>query len=126
MVSLVTAGVRVSVESFYLSERSDPENDRYLFGYRITISNESGRAVQLMRRHWVITDEQERVTEVRGEGVVGEQPVIEPGATHTYTSGSVMETPTGTMEGTYEMADPDGVFEVEIPLFVLAGPRTVH
>ena len=116
----------MSVESFYLSERSDPENDHYLFGYRIAISNESGRPVQLMRRHWVITDEQERVTEVRGEGVVGEQPVIEPGATHTYTSGSVMETPTGTMEGTYEMADTDGVFDVEIPLFVLAGPRTVH
>ena len=127
MAFSVTESVRVAVESFYLSQRSAPEQQRFVFAYRITISNESPATVQLLRRHWIITDGDAQVTEVKGEGVVGEQPVLEPGETHTYTSGSVMKTETGTMEGSYEMQDETGrVFEVEIPQFLLAIPRTLH
>lgn len=127
MVSSVTDGVRVAVESFFLSKRSDPEQRRYVFAYRITISNESGETLQLLRRRWVITDRDQKVTEVSGDGVVGEQPVLEPGDSHTYTSGSVIETEIGTMEGCYEMQGETGrIFEVEIPQFLLAVPRTLH
>lgn len=127
MVSSVTDGVRVAVESFFLSKRSDPEQRRYVFAYRITISNESEETLQLLRRRWVITDRDQKVTEVSGDGVVGEQPVLEPGDSHTYTSGSVIETEIGTMEGCYEMQGETGrIFEVEIPQFLLAVPRTLH
>ena len=127
MVSSVTDGVRVAVESFFLSKRSDPEQRRYVFAYRITISNESGETLQLLRRRWVITDRDQKVTEVSGDGVVGEQPVLEPGDSHTCTSGSVIETEIGTMEGCYEMQGETGrIFEVEIPQFLLAVPRTLH
>ena len=127
MVCSVTEGVRVAVESFYLSGQSTPELGRYAFAYRITISNESEATVQLLRRNWIVTDADARVTEVSGDGVVGEQPVLEPGASHTYTSGSVIQTDTGTMQGSYEMREEGGrVFEVEIPVFLLSAPRTLH
>ena len=127
MVCSVTEGVRVAVESFYLSGQSTPEHRRFAFAYRITISNESAETVQLLRRNWVVTDADARVTEVSGDGVVGAQPVIEPGESHTYTSGSVIQTDTGTMQGSYEMQEVGGrVFEVEIPQFLLSVPRTLH
>ena len=127
MYSVTTEGVTVEVESFYIPEQSDPDGERYVFGYRIAICNESKRTVQLLRRHWIITDGRDRVTEVHGDGVVGEQPVLTPGHRHTYESGSVMATPAGTMEGSYEMRDDTGrLFEVEIPRFLLAGPRALH
>jgi len=120
MTEAVTDGIRVSVETFYVDARSDPEAGRFTWAYRITIANESTHTVRLLRRHWIIKDARDHATEVRGEGVVGEQPVIEPGGCHTYTSGCVLETPIGTMEGTYEMQRDDGVlFPVEVPIFVL-------
>lgn len=126
MVSELTDGVRVSVECFYLEDQSAPEESRWAYAYRVTIANESDRTVQLLRRHWLITNELAEVTEVHGEGVVGEQPVIEPGEAHTYTSGAVLKTETGTMEGAYEMIDPGGArFRVSIPRFAL-GRRLLH
>ncbi len=126
MVSELTDGVRVSVECFFLEDQSAPENARWAYAYRITIANESERTVQLIRRHWLITNEQAEVTEVHGEGIVGEQPVINPGEAHTYTSGAVLKTETGTMEGTYEMVDREGdLFRVTIPRFSL-GQRLLH
>ncbi len=120
MSDAVTEGIRVSVETFSIDQQSDPDEGRWAWAYRVTIANESDHTVQLLRRHWIITDSADRVTEVEGDGVVGEQPVITPGASHTYTSGSVMETSVGTMEGSYEMRREDGhSFRVQIPLFVL-------
>ncbi len=126
MVSELTDGVRVSVECFFLEDQSAPENARWVYAYRVTIANESERTVQLIRRHWLITNEQAEVTEVNGEGVVGEQPTIDPGEAHTYTSGAVLKTETGTMEGSYEMVDQTGSpFRVSIPRFSL-GRRLLH
>jgi ApaG protein len=127
MVSAVTDGIRVSVETFYLPDRSEPQNHHWVFAYRITIGNESARTVRLLRRHWIIRDANEQLTEVFGDGVVGEQPVLGPGAAHTYTSGTHLETPTGTMHGSYEMQDDAGkLFRVEIPLFTLGRAETLH
>lgn len=127
MVSATTEGIRVSVESFYLKDRSSPENRRFVFAYRITIQNGSDQTVQLLRRHWIVTSADHEITQVAGDGVVGEQPVLKPGDEHTYVSGTVLETPTGSMEGYYEMEDPAGhVFRVEIPLFILGTRETLH
>jgi ApaG protein len=127
MVSAVTDGIRVSVETFYLPEQSQPDQSHWAFAYRVTIRNESARAVQLLRRHWIICDANEQVTEVLGDGVVGEQPVLSPGAEHTYTSGTHLETSTGTMHGSYELQDEDGkLFRVAIPLFNLGRAETLH
>ncbi len=127
MVSEETDGIRVSVESFYLEDQSLPDEERWAFAYRINIVNVSTGRAQLLRRHWLITDERGRVTEVRGDGVVGEQPILEPGTEHVYTSGAVLEAPSGTMEGSYEMQDADGrLFEVRIPLFALGRPELLH
>jgi ApaG protein len=127
MESALTDGVRVSVESFYLERHSKPEDRRFAFAYRITIANESERAVKLLRRHWVITDADAQVTEVFGDGVIGEQPLIQPGDSHTYSSGAVLETPTGTMEGSYEMVDGDGrPLDVAIPRFRLGRRESLH
>ncbi len=127
MVSALTDGIRVSVETFYLADRSSPKESHWAFAYRITIRNESARTVQLLRRHWIISDANEQVTEVYGDGVVGEQPVLRPGAAHTYQSGTNLETPTGTMQGSYEMQDEDGkLFHVTIPLFTLGRAETLH
>lgn len=127
MVSATTEGIRVSVESFYLKDRSSPENRRFVFAYRITIQNGSDQTVQLLRRHWIVTSADHEITQVAGDGVVGEQPVLKPGDEYTYVSGTVLETPTGSMEGYYEMEDPAGqVFRVEIPLFILGTRETLH
>jgi ApaG protein len=106
--SSVTEGIRVRVQSQYLADQSDPASDRFVFAYTITISNESGRTAQLRTRHWIITDGRGSVEEVRGDGVVGEQPRLSPGQSFQYTSGCVLTTPVGTMHGTYRMWCDDG------------------
>ena len=127
MPTAVTEGVRVSVESVYLSDHSSPDDNRYAFAYVVTIENEGTTRVQLRRRHWIITDGNGKVEEVEGPGVVGEQPILEPGDSHRYTSGAVLQTPVGTMEGTYEMHEVGGrVFRAEIPRFALQMPGVVQ
>jgi ApaG protein len=116
----LTRGVRVRVTPSFLPEQSSPEHGKYLFGYRITISNEGARRVQLLSRHWIIIDADGERHEVKGPGVVGETPTIEPGDSHTYSSFCPLETPWGTMEGTYQMRDGDGEeFDAAIGRFVL-------
>ena len=126
--------VRIDVITTYLPSHSRPESNQYTFAYTITISNGGDVAVQLLSRHWIITDANNSVQEVRGEGVVGEQPVIEPGASFRYTSGATLATPAGHMEGTYFMVVRDDEepleeapeFEVPIPAFSLHTPRALH
>ena len=127
MPTAVTDGVRVTVESVYLADRSSPDEESYAFAYTVTIANEGAARVQLRRRHWIITDGDGRVEEVEGPGVVGEQPVLEPGAAHGYTSGAVIKTPIGTMEGTYEMHEASGrIFRAMIPRFGLHVPGVLQ
>ncbi|TGD72489.1 Co2+/Mg2+ efflux protein ApaG [Mangrovimicrobium sediminis] len=127
--------VNVEVATAYLPGHSDPEEDQYTFAYTITISNAGDRPVQLLSRHWVITDADNLVQEVRGEGVVGEQPVIEPGDYFRYTSGTTLNTPVGFMEGSYFMVawdeddDPEDApekFQVPIPAFTLHTPTALN
>jgi ApaG protein len=119
----VTRGIRVKVESTYLPEQSDPSARRYVFAYTVTIVNEGGETVQLRTRHWIITDASGHIQEVRGEGVVGEKPVLEPSQRFQYTSGCVLKTPWGTMNGTYQMYRNDGSsFDAEIAPFLLSTP----
>lgn len=111
----------------FIPEQSDPDNDRYVFAYTITIRNRGSVAAQLVSRHWIITDGKHRVQEVRGLGVVGQQPLLRPGESYEYTSGSALDTPVGTMKGSYQMVAEDGThFDAEIPEFVLAIPRVLH
>jgi len=127
MPTALTEGVRVTVESTYLEEHSAPEENRFAFAYFVTIANEGAPRVQLRRRHWIITDGNGKVEEVEGPGVVGEQPVLDPGDSHRYTSGAVITTPVGTMEGTYEMHDGAGrVFKARIPRFSLRMPGVIQ
>jgi ApaG protein len=127
MPSEVTEGVRVSVEATYLADQSEPDEGRYAFAYVVTIANEGGTRVQLRRRHWIITDGDGAVREVEGPGVVGEQPILDPGDAHRYTSGAVLTTPVGTMEGTYEMYEAGGrVFRARIPRFALQMPGVLQ
>lgn len=119
--------IKVQPSPQYLAEQSDPENDRYLFAYTITIVNLGDVPAQLVSRHWIITDANNEVQEVRGLGVVGKQPLLKPGESFQYTSGSSLTTPVGTMKGTYQMVAEDGThFDAEIPEFVLAMPRVLH
>jgi len=111
----------------FIPEQSDPENHRYIFAYTITIKNVGSVPAQLVSRHWIITDGNNEVQEVRGLGVVGKQPLLQPGESFQYTSGSSLTTPIGTMKGAYQMVAEDGThFEAEIPEFVLASPRALH
>ncbi|MDQ7990701.1 MAG: Co2+/Mg2+ efflux protein ApaG [Candidatus Dactylopiibacterium sp.] len=111
----------------YLPEQSDPAESRFVFAYQITIRNEGTVAAQLLTRHWFITDAHGNTEEVHGEGVVGEQPQIAPGESHTYMSGCPLATSFGSMRGSYHFVDADGYgFEAEIPEFFLVGPRTLH
>ncbi len=115
--------IRVEVSTSYLDEQSSPSEQRYVFSYTITIRNEGQRSAKLLTRHWIITDANGRVKEIRGEGVVGEQPHLEPGQGFRYSSGAVLETPVGTMEGSYQMVDADGErFDAPIAPFRLAIP----
>ncbi len=119
--------VQVSAKTQYLAEQSDEAAGRYVFAYTITIRNVGNVAAQLISRHWVITDSQGLVQEVRGLGVVGAQPVLRPGESHEYTSGTAIATPVGTMRGSYQMAAEDGSrFDAPIPEFTLSVPRVLH
>ena len=120
-------GIKVEVETAYLPDQSDPAAPRYVFAYTITIRNTGNATAQLISRHWVITDSQGLVQEVRGLGVVGAQPVLQPGEHHEYTSGTAIATPVGTMRGSYQMVAEDGTrFEATIPEFTLSVPRVLH
>ncbi|WP_454121517.1 Co2+/Mg2+ efflux protein ApaG [Kosakonia sp. Marseille-Q7440] len=119
--------VSVQVQSLYIESQSQPDHERYVFAYTVTIRNLGRSAVQLLSRYWLITNGNGRETEVQGEGVVGEQPHIEPGGEFQYTSGAVIETPLGTMQGHYDMIDAQGnPFRVAIPVFRLAVPIVIH
>jgi len=123
----VTRGVRVSVLSEYAPDRSRPDRQQWFFLYTITIANEGGETVQLLSRSWIITDANGRVEQVRGPGVVGQQPILAPGQSFTYTSGCPLTTPFGTMQGTYQMVTPAGeTIDVTIAPFTLSEPYTVH
>lgn len=127
MADITKKHITINVQTAYLSEQSDPNQERYVFAYTITISNTGTVAAQLVSRHWLITDAEDRVQEVRGLGVVGEQPLLKPGEAFEYTSGTALNTPVGTMRGTYQMIAEDGEhFDAEVPAFVLAMPRTLH
>ncbi|CAI1118237.1 Co2+/Mg2+ efflux protein ApaG [Serratia proteamaculans] len=119
--------VCIQVQSVYVESQSIPEEERYVFAYTITIRNLGRFNVQLLGRYWLITNSNGRQTEVQGEGVVGEQPLIPPGGEFQYTSGAILETPLGTMEGHYEMVDHEGQpFQTAIPVFRLAIPTLIH
>lgn len=117
----------VSPRATYIAEQSDADADRYAFAYTITITNNGAVAAQLVSRHWIITDANNLVQEVRGQGVVGAQPRLNPGESFEYTSGSMLSTPVGTMRGTYQMVAEDGAhFDAVIPEFTLSVPRVLH
>ncbi len=119
--------IRVSVSTTYLADQSDPSSDRYVFAYTINIANSGTVAAQLISRHWIITDAENVTQEVKGLGVVGEQPLLRPGESFEYTSGTAMATPVGTMRGSYQMVAEDGnKFDAEIPAFTLSMPRVLH
>ncbi|HEC12359.1 MAG TPA: Co2+/Mg2+ efflux protein ApaG [Acidiferrobacteraceae bacterium] len=119
--------INVQVKTAYVESQSEPDSNRYVFAYTITITNAGSVSAQLITRHWVITDANNRVQEVRGEGVVGEQPKLEPGMSFEYTSGAVLETPVGSMQGSYQLRAEDGTeFDASISAFTLATPRTLH
>lgn len=122
-----TYNIEVNVETQYIEEQSLPEQDHYVFAYTIILRNSGEVPAQLLSRHWVITDANNKVQEVRGDGVVGEQPHLKPGESYRYTSGTMLETPVGTMRGSYQMIADDGVeFDAEVPQFTLSMPRTLH
>ncbi len=119
--------IEVSVATQYLADQSDPAASRFVFAYTITIRNSGTVGAQLISRHWIITDAEDLVQEVRGLGVVGHQPFLEPGKDFEYTSGCALATPVGTMKGSYQMTAEDGLqFEAPIAEFVLSMPRTLH
>jgi ApaG protein len=119
--------ITVSPRASYLPEQSDADADRYAFSYTITITNTGEVTAQLLSRHWIITDANNLVQEVKGQGVIGAQPRLKPGESFEYTSGSVLTTPVGTMRGTYQMVAEDGTrFEALIPEFTLSAPRVLH
>lgn len=123
MYRALTRDIEVSVEPYYLEEQSDPDDGRYVWGYRVAITNHSDKSVRLMNRYWHITDQNGQVDEVTGPGVVGEQPHLEPGDTYEYSSGCPLDTPSGMMFGHYQMETDEGdVFEVAIPAFSLDAP----
>ena len=124
MYSAVTRAIRVDVEPIYLEEQSEPANGQFVWAYRVQIGNEGAETVQLLSRYWHITDGLGRIKEVRGAGVVGEQPILNPGEAYEYTSGTPLPTPSGIMRGTYKMKTPAGdKFDIEIPAFSLDSPH---
>lgn len=117
----------ISVKSTWLEKQSQPENKRFAFAYKVTIKNNSDHPAKLVSRHWIITNANNVTQEVKGEGVIGRQPRILPGESFVYTSGAILETPVGTMEGTYDMQTDTGeTFTVTIPAFVLNRPNSLH
>jgi ApaG protein len=124
MYSQTTRSITVTVRPYYLDEQSSPTDGHFVWAYHVRIENHGGETVQLRHRHWQITDAQGRTQEVRGAGVVGEQPVLRPGETFEYTSGTPLPTPSGIMMGSYQMEDSDGgTFDVAIPAFSLDSPH---
>jgi ApaG protein len=120
----ITRGIAVSVEPAYLEANSSPESSQYLWAYRVTIENQGRETVQLLSRHWMITNARGDLTEVKGPGVVGEQPVLRPGESYQYTSGAPLNTPSGMMGGAYQMESESGErFDIEIPTFSLDRPN---
>ena len=119
--------IKIDVEPNYIAEQSDPQNDNYVFSYTVTIKNDGDIPAKLLTRHWIITDGDGQVQEVKGDGVIGEQPHIRPGEGFKYTSGTFMNTPVGTMSGSYQMIADDGVhFDADIPSFTLSVPNVLH
>ncbi|MET0067522.1 MAG: Co2+/Mg2+ efflux protein ApaG [Candidatus Thiodiazotropha sp.] len=119
--------IDVHVESRYVEAQSLPTEHRFVFSYTVTIRNEGSTTARLLKRHWIITDANGKIQEVRGEGVVGEQPQLNPGETFRYTSGTVLDTPVGSMQGSYDMIDAHGNhFDAMIPAFSLARPGSLH
>ena len=119
--------ITVVPRSTYVAEQSDPDRDQYVFAYTITITNTGTVPAQLVSRHWYITDAENRVQEVKGLGVIGQQPRLQPGESFEYTSGSSLATQVGTMRGTYQMVAEDGTrFDADIPEFILSVPRVLH
>ena len=130
-IEKVSQLIQISAVTGFVEQQSDPVNNRFVFTYTITIENKSDTSCQLLSRHWVIQDANRKVEEVYGEGVIGQQPTIQPGQQYQYSSGAVLETEMGTMEGRYFMicnsSGQDGVeFEVLIPKFILSVPRVIH
>jgi len=121
------SGIHIQVATSYIDDQSEPDADRYVFAYTITISNDGEYAAKLLSRHWVITDANGKVQEVSGDGVVGEQPHLNPGERFRYSSGAVLETPVGAMQGLYRMVSDDGAnFDAPIAPFTLAVPGLLH
>ena len=119
-----TRGITVGVEPTYLAARSSPDESQYFWAYRVTIQNQGRETVQLLSRHWMISNARGELTEVKGPGVVGEQPVLKPGESHEYTSGAPLDTPSGMMGGSYQMESETGErFDIEIPTFSLDRPN---
>ncbi|MEO6967111.1 MAG: Co2+/Mg2+ efflux protein ApaG [Rhodanobacteraceae bacterium] len=119
--------IEVSVDTYFVAEQSQPDADRFVFAYTVTLRNVGDLPARLLSRHWIITDANGKIEEVRGDGVVGEQPRLQPGEGYVYTSGAVLETSVGTMRGAYHLHADDGTdFETPIPEFVLSVPRTLH
>ncbi len=119
--------ISVDVDTLYIESESSPSDSQYVFAYTITITNTGTEPARLMTRHWIITDANGYIEEVRGDGVVGEQPHLKPGEGFQYTSGAVLKTPVGTMSGSYQMVTDDGSsFDADIPEFILSSPRTLH
>lgn len=119
--------IEISVDTHFVAEQSQPDFDRYVFAYTVTLRNIGVLPARLLSRHWIITDANGKIEEVRGEGVVGEQPRLQPGEGYVYTSGAVLQTSVGTMRGAYFLHADDGTdFETPIPEFVLSVPRTLH
>ncbi len=119
--------VSVQVRTTYLAEQSDPDNERYAFAYTITITNTGNVGAKLVSRHWIITDAENKVQEVKGKGVVGEQPFLKPSESFEYTSGTALATPVGAMQGSYQMVAEDGTqFDAPIAPFTLSMPRVLH
>lgn len=122
-----THDISVKTRTQFIPDQSNPDADRYVFAYTITISNTGEVPARLVSRHWIITDANNKVQEVKGMGVVGEQPYLKPGESFEYTNGSAIATPVGTMRGTYQMVADDGTrFDAEIPEFTLSMPRVLH
>ena len=123
----MTQKIKVEVAPEYLDYQSSEKDQRFVFAYHITITNEGSETAQLLHRHWIITDANNSKREVRGEGVVGEQPVLNPGESFSYTSGVMLETQVGTMQGSYQMQTDDGLlFDADIPVFLLSIPGSVN
>lgn len=127
LISAKADNIQVDVKTTYIEEQSAPDQNRYVFAYTITIRNEGDSTAKLLTRHWIISDANGNVQEVHGEGVVGEQPYIKPGSSFQYTSGTVIETPVGSMRGSYQMLSDEGeAFDAPIPAFTLSPPNTLH